>query len=63
MDKLLDAIEENLPVRMIQGKWLLPFDKVGIAAEIRRDGNLISEEYTAEGLEIEAVVEDRLFAN
>lgn len=61
VDKLLDAIEENLPVRMIQGKWLLPFDKVGIAAEIRRDGNLISEEYTAEGLEIEAVVEDRLF--
>lgn len=61
VDELLEVIEENLPVRMIQARWLLPFDKAGMAAEIRREGNLISEEYTAEGLEIEAVVEDVLY--
>lgn len=61
VDELLDAIEENLPVRMIRAKWLLPFDKAGLAAEIRREGNLLAEEYTAEGLEIEAVVEAELY--
>ncbi len=61
IDKLLEAIEENLPIRMKRGKWLLPFDKAGIASEIRRTGTLLSEKYTESGLEIEAVIDELMY--
>lgn len=61
VDRLLEAIDNNLPVRVKKGKWLLPFDKVGLSAEVRRDGTLISENYTESGLEIEAIVDEFLF--
>ena len=62
IDSLLSAIEDNLPVRVKQVKLLLPFDKAGIAAMIRRNATLLSEEYTADGLLIEAVVDEILYA-
>lgn len=58
VDRLLEVIDENLPVRMKRGKFLLPFDKVGLSSDIRRDGNLLSEKYTENGLEIEATVDE-----
>lgn len=61
IDKLLLAIEENLPVRVKKGKWLLPFDKAGISAQVRRDATLISEQYTENGIEIEAIVDEFLY--
>ena len=62
IEALLTAIEDNLPVRMQRVKLLLPFDKAGLAAEIRKSGTLFSEEYTAEGIEIDALVDDILYA-
>ena len=62
IDALLAAIEENLPVKAIEVKALLPFAKTGIAAQLRQAGALISEEYTAEGLEIRAKVEPKEMA-
>ena len=61
VDGLLKAIDDNLPVRVKRGKWTLPFDKAGLAAAVRCDGTLISENYTENGLEIEAIVDEALY--
>ena len=58
IDDLLKAIEDNLPKKLFRVKLLLPFDKVGIAAKLRESAVLHSEEYTAEGLEIEVTVDE-----
>ena len=62
IDELLNAIEDNLPVRMKRVKILLPFAQAGLANEIRNKGTLIYEEYVAEGLSVEAVVDEALYA-
>ena len=61
IDKLLQAIDDNLPVRMKRVKLLIPFANAGLANEIRTKGTLICEEYVSEGLEIEAVVDEMLY--
>lgn len=61
ISKLLDIIEENLPVRMKKVKLLLPFASAGLANEIRQNGTLISEEYVADGIKIEAVIDEQLY--
>ena len=61
VDKLLQAIDDNLPVRMKRVKLLIPFANAGLASEIRTKGTLICEEYVSEGLEIEAVVDEMLY--
>ena len=62
IEALLQAIEDNLPVRMQRVSLLLPFDKAGLAAEIRKSGTLFSEEYTADGLALTALVDEKLYA-
>ena len=58
-DDSVFAPEENLPVRVKKVKLLLPFDKGGLASDIRRNCTLISEEYTAEGIEVVAIVDEQ----
>ncbi len=58
IDKLLKAVEDNLPKKLKRVKLLLPFDKVGIAAKLRETAVLHSEEYTAEGLMVEVTVDE-----
>ena len=62
IDRLLQAIDDNLPVRMKRVKLLIPFANAGLANEIRTKGTLICEEYVSEGLEIEAVVNEMLYS-
>lgn len=62
IDTLLQAVEDNLPVKTVEIKALLPFAKTGIAAQLRQAGALLSEEYTAEGLLVQARVEPRELA-
>ena len=62
IDALLQAIEDNLPVRMKRVKLLVPFANAGIVSEIRSSGTLIDEEYTAEGVAVEAIVDEILYA-
>ncbi len=62
IDKLLKAIDDNLPVRLKRVKLLLPFSQAGLASEVRTKGTLISEEYAADGIELEAVVDEVLYA-
>ena len=58
----LQAIEDNLPVKPVDVTALLPFAKTGIAAQLRKVGALVSEEYVPEGLLIHARVEPREMA-
>ena len=62
IDRLLQAIEDNLPVRMQRVKLLVPFAKAGLVNNIREKATLLSEEYTAEGIAVEAVVDEMLYA-
>ncbi len=61
LDRLLAAIEDALP------KWthlalLLPFDRAGLLASVRAQGQLLHEEYTADGIRAEALVSDPALA-
>lgn len=61
IEALLTAIEENLPEKQVEAKLLLPFAKSGLAAEIRKNGTVISEEYVPEGLLIHALIDGKLY--
>lgn len=62
IDDLLKAIDKNLPVRVKRVSLLIPFANGGLAAEIREKGTLISEDYKADGLLIDAIVDEALYA-
>ncbi len=57
IDKLLEAVEENLPIQIKRFELLLPFQKANLTAQLRDMGALISEEYTADGILVSANVE------
>ena len=56
VEKLLQAVEDNLPRKNVLVTALLPFSKSGLAAEIRKDGVVLTEEYVPEGLQLTAMV-------
>lgn len=62
VDRLLETIEKNLPVKTVQVDVLLPFSESGLAARVRKDGVLLSEEYTENGLLISARVGSELLS-
>ena len=56
LDRLLEAVEENLPERPMRVRLLLPFAELGLEAEIRRSGTVESEEYTENGFMLTASI-------
>ncbi len=60
IDKLLAAIEDNLPEKTRDVTLLFPFEKSGLAAPLRKEGAILSEEYTESGLLVKARLSDRL---
>ncbi|MEE0060764.1 MAG: GTPase HflX [Acutalibacteraceae bacterium] len=61
IDKLLQAVEDNLPVKIKRVKLLIPFDKGGLVADIRNKATLVSEDYVAEGIRVEALLDPELY--
>lgn len=61
VDKLLEAIDNNLPVRIKKVKLILPFSMGSVSNEIREKATLISENFTAEGIEIEAIIDEGMY--
>lgn len=61
VDRLLEVIEENLPVKTKRVTVALPFSRSSIAAQIRRDGVVESEEYTPTGLTLTAQISPSLY--
>lgn len=62
IENLLEEIDKNLPMRVKKVKLLIPFSNAGLTAEIRKNATLISEEYTADGIFAEVIVDELLFA-
>lgn len=62
IDRLLQAVEDNLPEKTFEAELLLPFEKAGLAARLREEGAVLAEEYVSEGLRLTARVDDRLYA-
>ena len=60
LDALLESIEENLPVKTTRVELLLPFAQSGLAARLRKDGSVLEEEYTENGLKLTAQVDPTL---
>ena len=61
LDDLLHAISEALSQRVVECTLCLPFDQLGLAAQIRQQGNITSEEYTEDGCLITATVNRTMF--
>ena len=62
IDNLLNAIEENLPVRVKKVALLIPFDKAKIVSQIRLNCTLLSEEYQTGGIFVSAIVDDYMWS-
>lgn len=61
LDELLECIARNLPEMAKRGKFIIPYDKTAIINTIRIDGKVFSEEYTAEGTLIDALVDNKVY--
>lgn len=59
LDKLLDEIGKALPQTRRSMEFLIPFADAGVAAQIRKDGVVLEEEYRPEGLYMKAIVDVR----
>lgn len=60
MEELLKAIDEALPPNRLRCTYLFPFHDMGPASIVRKDGTVFSEEYTADGLVIDALCNIRV---
>lgn len=61
LERLLEAVAENLPSKAVRGRFLIPYDKGGLLNAIRIDGTIFSEEYTPEGTYIDALVDCKIY--
>ena len=61
IDDLLKAVEDNLPTRVKTVKLLFPFDKAGLASALRKTSTVNFEEYTADGVEVEAIIDEATY--
>lgn len=60
IDRLLQVIAANLPETAKRMKLLLPYDKAGYTAKLRENGKVFSEEYTENGVLLDALVDQML---
>ena len=61
IDKLLQSIQDNLPVQIHSVSVCIPFANGGLVAEIRQKATLLSEEYTADGIVVNALVKNDMY--
>lgn len=61
IDELLKAVEDNLPLRVKCVNLLFPFDKAGLLAQLRANSTINKEEYTASGIEVEAIIDEATY--
>lgn len=59
-DGLLNAITKALPESAKRMTVLLPFDKAGLLSKVRAEGKVFSEEYTAEGVLCDILVDIKI---
>ena len=57
IERLLELIAKNLPESAKRMKLLVPYSDAGFIAEIRALGKVLSEEYTEDGIAVDALVD------
>lgn len=62
LENLLEAIASALPESAKRMKILLPFDKAALLSQIRIDGKVFSEDYTADGIECDVLVDKKIIS-
>lgn len=60
LDGLLNAISKALPESAKRLKVMLPFEKAGLLSKVRADGKVFSEEYTADGVLCDILVDIKI---
>ncbi len=60
INELLKAIDESLPPDRARATYLFPYSDMGPSNIVREDGTVFSEEYTEEGLVIDALCSIRV---
>ncbi len=60
IDRLLQVVAANLPETAKRMKLLLPYDKAGYTAKLRENGKVFTEEYTENGVLVDALVDQML---
>ncbi|MBE6854811.1 MAG: GTPase HflX [Ruminococcus sp.] len=63
IDTLLAAIMQALPETARRMKLNLPYDKAGLLGQIRENGKVYSEEYTADGIRADVLADIRIAAS
>ena len=56
LDTLLARIDAALADRVRRVRALLPYDKLSLAAPMRENGTVLTEEYRADGVLLEGIV-------
>lgn len=60
IDRLLETIARDLPQTSRRMRLLLPYNKAGVTAKLRVNGKVFSENYTENGIEVDALVDQML---
>ena len=60
LDRLVEAVARALTPTQTRMTLLLPYDRAGLLAEVRRDGKVFSEEYLPEGIRADALVDEKV---
>ena len=60
IETLLKTISRDLPQTSRRMKLLLPYDKAGLTSKLRENGKVFTEEYTENGIEVDAFVDQML---
>ena len=61
LDELLEAIRLKLRGAARLMRALSPYAQGGLLAKLHEDGQVLSEEYTGEGIEVKALADEQLF--
>ena len=59
-EKLLKCIADNLPSASTRGFFTIPYDKTALISRIREEGKIFSEDYSAEGTVIDALIDNKI---
>lgn len=60
IEKLLEIIGDEIPVIFKEKEYIIPYTDQALVANIHRDGNVLEEDYRAEGTYIRAQVNEEL---
>ena len=58
---LMEITQQYLAENSVRCRLFLPFDKAGLVNTIRQEGRIFSEDYTAEGIVLDALVDIKVY--